>query len=108
MKRTLDEILSAVNSIVGEENTDDAVINLIEDLTDTINAAPEADDTSAAEVERLTKELADFKRRYKERFLGRVPEDEQETDDEEEIEAEDETPDAEKITVKDIFKKKED
>lgn len=105
MKRTLDELLAAINSIVGEENTDDAVLNLIEDLTDTLTEeAPEEDGPDlTAEVDRLTAELAEMKKRYKDRFFGR---DESEEDvEEEESETE---PNGENITIKDIFKKKEE
>ena len=107
MKRTLDELLTAVNAIVGEDNTDDAVIALIEDLTDTLTAeAPAEPDTDlAAEVERLKEELQRQKKIYKDRFLGKVPEEETEEDEAEETETK---PDGDKITITDIFKDKED
>ena len=107
MKRTLDELLTSVNAIVGEDNTDDAVIALIEDLTDTLtDEAPAEPDTDlAAEVERLKEELQRQKKIYKDRFLGKVPEEETEEDEAEETET---TPCGDKITIKDIFKDKED
>ena len=107
MKRTLDEILNSVNAIVGEDNTDDAVLTLIEDLTDTLTeeAPAEPDSDLAAEVERLTGELDAMKKRYKDRFFGRG---EEEAEEEPEEEAEEEKPDGEKITIKDIFKTKEE
>ena len=106
-KRTLDEILNAVNAIVGEDNTDDAVLALIEDLTDTITEeapAPEPDTALADELERVNADLEDMRKRYKDRFFGRVDDPEEESEDE----TEEEKPDGEKITIKDIFKKKED
>lgn len=106
MKRTLDEILTAVNDIVGEENTSDAVIELIEDLTDTINAVPTGSEGLQAEIDRLTRELEDVKLKYKRRFLGY---DDEDTEDEEEEKTEEiEEPDGDEITLKDIFKKKEE
>ena len=104
MKRTLDELLNAINAIVGEENTDDAVINLIEDLTDTLTeeAPAEPGEDLNAEIERLKGELEAQKKRYKDRFFG-VSE-----DLEEEEEKTEEKPDGENITIKDIFKKKEE
>lgn len=107
MRRTLDELLTAINGIVGEENTDDAVIGFIEDLTDTINEmAAEVPDQTAeqAELDRVKAELTDYKLRYKQRFFG-DPVDEDE-DPEIETEAEDK-PDGLTITTKDIFKKED-
>lgn len=104
MKRTLDELLNAVNAIVGEDNTSDAVISLIEDLTDTltVETPDEHGEDLAAEVERLKGELDAEKKRYKDRFFGKVDD---ETEDEVETE---EKPDGLTITTKDIFKDKED
>ena len=106
MRRTLDELLTAINSIVGEENTDNAVIGFIEDLTDTITEmAAEVPDQTAeqAELDRVKAELADYKLRYKQRFFGDPVDDE-----EPEIETEaEEKPDGLTITTKDIFKKED-
>ncbi len=103
MKRTLDELLTAVNTIVGEDNTDEAVLALIEDLTDTLTeAAPDTtSDELRAEIENLKTELESQKKRYKDRFFGKVEEEETEK-------TEDERPDGLTITTKDIFKAKED
>lgn len=104
MKRTLDELLTSVNAIAGEENTSDELITFIEDLTDTLNDVPAEPDTELQdEVDRLKAELEDWKKRYKDRFLGR-------DDGEEEVEeeVEDKEPDGLTITTKDIFKDKED
>ena len=107
MNRTLDELFAAVNTIVGEDNTDDDVLALIEDLTDTLTeAAPaEPDSDLTAEIERLTGELDAMKKRYKDRFFGRGEDDPEE---EVEEEVEEEKPDGLTITTKDIFKDKED
>lgn len=104
-KRTLDELLASVNAIVGEDNTSNAVISLIEDLTDTLTEEAPADpgEDQSAEIERLKAELEAQKKKYKDRFYGKDDE------TEEEIETEDEKPDGLTITTKDIFKdKKED
>lgn len=108
MKRTLDELLAAVDSIVGDRKTEDAVLAFVEDLADTLNEeAPEAEDSAlAAELEAVKAELESQKQRYYDRFMGRVSEDEPE--EETELEAEETRPDGLAITTKDIFKKKED
>lgn len=105
-KRTLDELLASVNAIVGEDNTSDAVIGLIEDLTDTLTEEAPADpgEDQSAEIERLKAELEAQKKKYKDRFFGRSVDDEEE----EEIDEAADQPDGDKITIKDIFKKKED
>lgn len=103
MKRTLDELLSAVNAIAGEENTSDELITFIEDLTDTLNDVPTEPDTALQdEIDGLRTELDSWKKKYKDRFLGR------DTDEEVEEEVKDEEPDGRTITTKDIFKNKED
>ena len=108
MKRTLDELLAAVDSIVGDRKTEDAVLAFIEDLSDTLTAeAPEAEDSAlAAELEAVKAELEAQKQRYYDRFMGRVSDEEPE--EEAELETEETAPDGNKITVKDQFKKKED
>lgn len=107
MKKTKDELLTALNALLGEDNTTDAAIAMIEDLSDSFDAAPtEPDAALVKQVEDLQAELETWKRKYRDRFLGKSTEDESETEDEDEIEAE--KPDGDKITIKDIFKKKED
>ena len=108
MKRTKDELLAALNALLGEDNTSDAAIAMIEDISDSFDAAPtEPDAALLKQVDDLQAELEAWKRKYRDRFLGKPTEDEAEAT-ETETEAEDEKPDGDKITIKDIFKKKED
>lgn len=103
MKRTKDELLTALNALLGEDNTSDAAIAMIEDISDTFDAAPtEPDAALLKQIEDVRAELEALKRKYRDRFLGKPTEDDAET------EAEAEKPDGESITIKDIFKKKED
>lgn len=103
MKKTLDELLAAVNQIAGEENTSDELITFIEDLTDTLNDVPAEPDTALQEeIDGLRTELESWKKKYKYRFLGITSEEEVEE------EVKDEEPDGRTITTKDIFKDKED
>lgn len=107
MKRTKDELLAALNALLGDNTTDEA-ITLMEDLSDSFDAAPtEPDAALMKQVEDLQAQLETWKRKYRDRFLGKPTEEEPE-ETETETEAEDEKPDGDKITIKDIFKKKED
>jgi hypothetical protein len=107
MKRTKDELLTALNALLGEDNTSDAAIAMIEDISDSFDAAPtEPDAALLKQVEDLQGELEAWKRKYRDRFLGKPTEEDDETESETEAEAE--KPDGDKITIKDIFKKKED
>ena len=107
MKRTKDELLAALNKLLGEDNTSDAAIAMIEDISDSFDAAPtEPDAALMKQVEDLQAQLEAWKRKYRDRFLGK-PDEETEAE-ETETEAEGEKPDGDRITIKDIFKKKED
>ena len=107
MKRTKDELLAALNALLGEDNTTDEAIALIEDVSDSFDAAPtEPDAALMKQVEDLQAQLETLKRKYRDRFLGKPDEDD--VSEEAETEAEAEKPDGDKITIKDIFKKKED
>ncbi len=107
MKRTKDELLAALNALLGDNTTDEAIA-LVEDVSDSFDAAPtEPDAALMKQVEDLQAQLETWKRKYRDRFLGKPTEEEPE-ETETETEAEDEKPDGDKITIKDIFKKKED
>ena len=90
MIRSLEELLAAVRDLVGEELIQsDAGIALMEDITDTINAEPEAAPEEAsdgidweAEAERIDRE---WREKYTKRFFtGSDPEDPAEEETEEE------------------------
>ena len=66
MKRTIKEILDAVNNILGE-NTSDEALALIEDISDTFTSYEGRDD---ADWESRYNELdKSWRQRYKERFM---------------------------------------
>jgi hypothetical protein len=99
MKKNLDEILSDFRVIVGDNDSDE-VIAFIEDLTDSYTPTED----NSGRIAELEGEIADWRRRYRDRFYGKV--------DERDVEefAEDKTvdePTGETIKIKDIFKEKE-
>ena len=95
--KTKDEILQSVKSIIGE-STDDNAIELLEDITDTIN---DYDEKTKVDWKAKYDELDEtWKKKYKERFFNDDIEIEKEKEKEEEKEEEkDET----EITFNDIF-----
>lgn len=98
--KTKDEILQSVKSIIGE-STDDNAIELLEDITDTINDYDEkTKEDWKAKYDKLDET---WKKKYKERFFNDEIEDDnkgKEKEKEKEIEEEkDET----EITFNDIF-----
>ena len=102
MIRTRDEILEEFRGIMGDEPTD-AMVTLLEDLTDTINQDV---DQLTAQVAQLTQQVADtdasWRKRYTDRFFdGKAPDPEPETPDP------DDDP-GEGVTLDDILKKEAD
>ena len=97
-KKTLEELTSEFNLIVGDNNSED-VLSFLENLTDTVNAVPPAEtEDLRGRVEELEGQLSDLRKRYRDRFYGR-------TDDKEEDEAvETEKVDGDNIKIKDLFK----
>ena len=97
-KKTLEELTSEFNLIVGDNDSED-VLAFLEDLTDTVNAEPPAESEDLrSRVEELEGQLRDLRKRYRDRFYGR-------TDDKEEEEAvETEQVDGDNIKIKDLFK----
>lgn len=104
MKKTLEELTSEFRTIVGEEDTRDEVISFLEDLTDSFSTeAPDAD--TANRVTELEGEVESWKKKYRDRFYGRMDEDEEVK--EERIKTE-EKPDGEKIRINDLFEEKKE
>lgn len=97
--KTKDEILQSVKSIIGE-STDDNVIELLEDITDTIN---DYDEKTKEDWKAKYDELDEtWKKKYKERFFNDDIEIEKEKEKEKEKEIEEEKDETE-ITFNDIF-----
>nr|DAO66673.1 MAG TPA: hypothetical protein [Caudoviricetes sp.] len=93
--KTKDEILQSVKSIIGE-STDDNAIELLEDITDTIN---DYDEKTKEDWKAKYAELDEtWKKKYKERFFN----DDTEIEKEKEKEIEEEKDETE-ITFNDIF-----
>lgn len=61
MKRTINELLENFRAIVGE-NTDDTVLNFLEDLSDSYS--------NNSEYDNLLNEYNGLKKRYRDRFFG--------------------------------------
>ena len=97
-KKTLEELTSEFNLIVGDNDSDD-VLAFLEDLTDTMNAEPPAESEDLrGRVEELEGQLRDLRKRYRDRFYGRSDEkEEDETVETEEV-------DGDNIKIKDLFK----
>ena len=87
MIRSLEELLTAVKELVGEEAIQsDAGIALIEDITDTVTVEPAQEESDGidwqAEAERIDRE---WREKYTKRFFtGADPEDPAEEETEEE------------------------
>ena len=96
MKKTAEELASMVKAIVGEDNNSDEVIELMEDISDSVNT----DDT-------YTKEKFDaldrtWRERYTKRFMGDVKETEEIATDE------DKSEEKEDISIEDLFEEKKE
>lgn len=74
MIRTRDELLANLNSIVGE-NTDDSVLSLMEDLTDTLTdyEAKTSDNTNWHD--KYNELDTTWRNRYRDRFMNRSADD---------------------------------
>ena len=96
-KKTLEELTAEFNTIVGENDSDD-VLSFLENLADSMNANPPEGEDLRGRVDELEGQLRDLRKRYRDRFYGRVDEKEEEEINEEE------TPNGENIKIKDIFK----
>jgi hypothetical protein len=87
MKLSKDELISKIN---GLEIDDEVKISLLEDVTDSMEVAPEVDNTELEEVKAKYEEL---KTKYKERFLkGDEVATETEVVEKEEVEEDEEEP----------------
>jgi hypothetical protein len=87
MKLSKDELISKIN---GLEIDDNVKIELMEDVTDSMEVTPEVDNS---EIERLKAENEDLRAKYKERFLkGDEVATETEVVEKEEVEEDEEEP----------------
>lgn len=93
MKLSKDELISKIN---GLEIDDNVKIELMEDVTDSMEVAPEIDNTELEEIKTKYEEL---KTKYKERFLKG---DETKEEEKEEKKDDEELEEKEIIDVKEI------
>lgn len=93
MKLSKDELISKINDL---EIDDNVKIELMEDVTDSMEVAPEVDNTELEEVKAKYEEL---KTKYKERFLKG---DETKEEEKEEKKDDEELEEKEIIDVKEI------
>lgn len=93
MVKTKEELLASVKSVLGD-NTDDASIAIIEDISDTMDSFNDGKDWKA-EAEKIDKE---WRQKYHDRFFNPKPE-----KDEDPLNAGD--PEPKPLRFEDLFKK---
>lgn len=80
MVRTQEELMNQLNDIVGEENTDDNVLNFMTDLRDTFA------DNGADTIATLRREKDDldksWRKKYRDAFMGKREDTQDDADDE--------------------------
>ena len=106
MVRTVEELAADVRRVVGDDNNSDEVIELLENITDTVNANS-ANEYNKEKFDALDRE---WRERYTRRFMGEVDRQKAAEDDQRVTEAdEDETDDVkEDIKIDDLFEEKGD
>lgn len=95
MIRTMEEIITAVNGLIPEDEGTDEQLAILEDLTDTLTdlTTRAADQTDwQSRYEALD---AEWRKKYRDRFLG--------PEEEEEEEVEDEGPEEAPVKYEDLF-----
>lgn len=96
MRRTAEELANMIKNIVGEDNNSDEVIELMEDVSDSVTDETEYTKEKFDELDRTWRE------RYTKRFMGEVSENR-----EEETPAENDEKVEEDISIEDLFEDKE-
>ena len=106
MVRTVEELAADVRRVVGDDNNSDEVIELLENITDTVNAG-NANEYNKEKFDALDRE---WRERYTRRFMGEVDRQKATEDDQRVSEAnEDETDEVkEDIRVEDLFEDKKE
>lgn len=106
MVRTVEELAADVRRVVGDDNNSDEVIELLENITDTVNANS-ANEYNKEKFDALDRE---WRERYTRRFMGEVDR-QRESEDEKRVTDmdDDETEEVkEDIKIDDLFEEKED
>lgn len=102
--KTRQEILNKINEIVGEENNDD-VLSLIEDVTDTMNDYDSRVGTADEWKEKYETNDAEWRQKYKERFMSGDTSSESNPVGEVDSGTGDFTPDETVVAYEDLFSK---
>lgn len=106
MVRTVEELAADVRRVVGDDDQRDEVIELLENIADTVNAG-NANEYNKERFDALDRE---WRERYTRRFMGEVDRQREAEDEKRVTEAdEDETEEVkEDIKIDDLFEEKED
>lgn len=106
MVRTVEELAADVRKVVGDDNNSDEVIELLENITDTVNAGNSTEYTKE-KFDALDRE---WRERYTRRFMGEVDRQKAAEGEQRVTEAdEDETEEVkEDIKIDDLFEEKGD
>ena len=102
MVRTVEELAADVRKVVGDDDQRDEVIELLENIADTVNAG-NANEYNKERFDALDRE---WRERYTRRFMGEVDGQKAAEDDQRVTEA-DEDEVKEDIKVEDLFEKEE-
>lgn len=115
MRLTKEELIEKFKNYAGEDVTSDAAIELLEDISDSVEVEKEGEEEGGEDWETKYKELDEsWRKKYAERFSepgDKEKEPEEETEEPEEETEETEEERAENVTYEDLFeekKKKED
>lgn len=96
MKKTKDEILSSLRSLIGEDEANDEALTLIEDISDTLEEQNSGEDWKS----RFEENDKAWRKKYHDRFFSKPEEPEQDPDPMEPEEPE-------KLTFESLFTIKE-
>lgn len=96
MRKSAEELAAMVKTIVGEDNNSDEVIELMEDISDSVGGDDNYTKEKFDELDRTWRE------RYTRRFMGEVKTEPEERETETETKTEDE-----EIKIDDLFEEKE-
>ena len=102
--KTAEELLTSLRAILGEDNNSDEVIELFENITDSVNAGANTEYTK----EKFDALDRDWRKRYTERFMGKADDLRDAEDERRETVTDDSTDEVdEEIKVEDLFEKEE-
>lgn len=102
-KLSKEDLIKKVNEMFGEDATDEQ-ISLLEDISDSMeNSNNDELETTKKALTQAQTDLKEFKKKYRERFLGGVDNDPSPKDIKDELKEEGETEDK-KLSYEDLFK----